>query len=377
MLSSKIIFLGLFFQLQTAFAQQLIIGNPTFGGNACSNGSARATLSPDGQQVSILFDQFIATSGGNSGLRADRKNCDIAIPVQVPQGYSVAVLAIDYRGFASLPQGAALRFSANYFFAGQRSSNYGKEFLGPMTDNYVFRNEMQISANIWSACGASVLLRTQASMVVMTNPQGEETTSTVDSMDVNSGITYNLQYKQCDSQTPIVMPPYPEQPPHRGEGGRRGGRRLPLPPPPIHPGHPPRPVPPPFVRPQPPRFSPADQNLIGYIDGFQNLGSQGALLNGWACAKTIEASVGVHIYIDQPAGQGQFIKGGAANMNSEPAVSQMCQDRFTMHRFSIPFSAEEMKQYSGRSLWVHGISPVGGANLTIQRSGEVIFPVTN
>lgn len=326
---------GLFILLGSSagLAQILELGTPSFGGGGCTSGSARASLSPDGQQISILFDNYIATAGGNTHVEIDRKNCDIAIPVRVPQGYSVAVFAIDYRGFAAIPNGGRVRFSADYFFAGKSSRRYSKEFIGPFNDNYTFRNELTSDVDVWSACGANVILRTQSSMVAETNFRSEETMSSIDSMDVQSGITYNFQYRKCDN--------------------------TPQPPPP-----PPTPQPPPSVR----------QNIHGYIDGFQDLGENGLILNGWACAKTVNSSIAVHVYVNDAAGKGQFAKAGVANLNSEPAVSQQCQTQFQQHRFSIPFTKDEAIRYANSSVWIHGISPLGLPNLTIGQSGRVTFP---
>lgn len=318
-----------------ASAQNLSLGAPTFGGNGCSGGTARATLSPDGQQISILFDNYIATAGGNTQLDIDRKNCDIAIPVKVPQGYSVAVFAIDYRGFAMIPDGGRVRFSADYFFAGRSSRRYSKEYQGPFNDNYTFRNELSTDVDVWSACGADVILRTQSSMVAETNFRSQEVMSSVDSIDVQSGITYNLQYRRCNNGG-APQPPVPPNPP------------------------------PPVSR---------VQDIHGYIDGFQDLGERGLLLNGWACAKTVNSSIAVHVYINEAAGRGQFVKAGVANLNNEPAVTQQCQSQYQQHRFSIPFTRDEAIRYANSKVWVHGISPVGLPNLTIGQSGRVAFPI--
>ena len=331
-----------------AAAQKLELGRATFGGNGCANGSARATVSPDGQAISILFDRFTGFAGGTSGLDTERVNCDIAIPVQVPQGYSVAVFTIDYRGYALVPQGGRLRFSADYFFAGRSSRRYSKDYLGPINDNYIFSNELRADLDVWSACGASVILRTQANMVLETNNRRDEIQASVDSIDIQSGITYNFQYRRCGGSTPTpppVQPPTPQPPPVQ---------------------------PPPPNRPNPPT---GDRNIIGYIDGFQDLGAQGLVLNGWACAKNTAESIDVHVYANGPAGQGMFVKAAKADRQSEAAVARECNAVFGHNRFSIPFTRDEVMQFASSPVYIHGISPVGLANLTIAQSGRVTFPV--
>src|SRR3954467_5616314 len=93
--------LGVIFALLLATTQvqadDIRLGQPAYGGTGCPGGSASVALSPDQQAISILFDQYVAQAGGSVAF--DRKNCNIAIPIHVPQGFSVSVLAIDYRGF--------------------------------------------------------------------------------------------------------------------------------------------------------------------------------------------------------------------------------------------------------------------------------------
>ena len=79
------------------------LGEPAYGGTGCPSGTASVTLSPDASSLSLLFDTYTVEAGGNTGKRVDRKGCNIAIPVHVPQGYSVSVFQVDYRGFNSLP----------------------------------------------------------------------------------------------------------------------------------------------------------------------------------------------------------------------------------------------------------------------------------
>src|SRR4051794_19530380 len=90
------------FQVQ---AQDIRLGQPGYGGTGCPGGSVSATLSPDKKSLSLIFDQFVATAGGNSGRAIDRKTCNIAVPVHIPQGISISVIDVDYRGYIFLPSG--------------------------------------------------------------------------------------------------------------------------------------------------------------------------------------------------------------------------------------------------------------------------------
>jgi hypothetical protein len=179
-----------------ARADDIALGQPAYGGTGCPGGSASATLSPDAKSLSILFDQYQVEAGGDTGKSFDRKSCNIAIPVHVPQGLSISVLAIDYRGYNNVPTGGNTTFSVEYFFAGVRGPTFNKTFKGPLDDEYTIHNELTAQAMVWSACGVDVNLRTNSGIRVQTKG-GAQALATVDSEDVSAAIVYQLQWKQC------------------------------------------------------------------------------------------------------------------------------------------------------------------------------------
>ena len=134
--------LSLAFALSHANAQSVLqLGYPSHAGNGCPIGTASASLSPDGSSLTLLFDQYVAQAGGETRLLLDRKTCNISIPVVVPEGYSVSILTVDYRGFVSIPYGGSGRFSAEYFFAGSRGPLVSKNFLSGAEGDYTISNK--------------------------------------------------------------------------------------------------------------------------------------------------------------------------------------------------------------------------------------------
>lgn len=182
-----------------AEAQGLRLGDPAYGGSGCPAGTASVTLSPDASALSILFDSFIAEAGSSTGRRVDRKSCNISIPVHVPQGYSVSVIQVDYRGFNLVPaMGAMTRLDTEYFWAGSRGPRMSRLFRGPLTDNYTVSDGLIASATVWTPCGASVNLRVNSSIMAQANSRNDQTMITVDSADVSSGLIYHLQWRRCN-----------------------------------------------------------------------------------------------------------------------------------------------------------------------------------
>ncbi|MFC6840211.1 NBR1-Ig-like domain-containing protein [Xanthomonas theicola] len=107
--------------------------------------------------------------------------------------------------------------------------------------------------------------------------------------------------------------------------------------------------------------------VTGHIDG---LAADGSALRGWACSTHRNDPIDVHLYARGAYGQGGVFLGAArANLASEPAVAAACKASGNQYRFSLPLTYAQRREQAGQLLYVHGISPVGGANSVIAGSG--------
>lgn len=181
----------------TAHADTIRLGIPAYGGTGCPAGTASAVLSPDQKTLSVLFDQYQAEAGGVTGRTLDRKACNLAIPVHVPQGFSISVFQIDYRGFAALPPAGRARFNVEYFFAGSAGPRSSKSVVGPTNQDYALTDILGAAALVWSPCGADTNLRINSNLMVQTNSAMQDALATVDSADIKSGLVYHIQWRRC------------------------------------------------------------------------------------------------------------------------------------------------------------------------------------
>ncbi len=174
--------------ISPAFAQQKVeILGANYGGNGCPANSASVTVSPDGQELSILFDKFIAL--GNNA-RESRKSCNLSIPIKVPQGFQISLYDADYRGYVAPATSGNLR--AEYFFAGSRGPVFSRNFNGET--QYNVRDSLATIANVWSRCGDSLNMRVNASMTARGSGM-----ATVDSFDLSHrGLVYHVKYRACN-----------------------------------------------------------------------------------------------------------------------------------------------------------------------------------
>lgn len=177
------------------------LGYPGYGGSGCPQGTASATLSPDGTSLSVLFDQFVVEAGGATMKRVDYKSCNLAIPVNIPQGYSVSIFQVDYRGFNALPIGARSQLTNDYFFqttsGPSRTIRLAKSFMGPNNNDYQTTDGIMVNALVWTPCGDQATLRINSNMRVFANSRMEQAMSTVDSADISAGLIYHIQWRRC------------------------------------------------------------------------------------------------------------------------------------------------------------------------------------
>ena len=165
---------------------KVAITGASYGGSGCPNQSASVSVSPDGQALSILFDKFAAL--GNNPAES-RKSCNLSIPIKIPQGFQISLYDADYRGYIAPSTVGNLR--AEYFFAGNRGPVFSRTFRGE--DNYNVRDHLATVADVWSACGASVNMRVNASMAARGPGM-----ATLDSFDLaHRGLIYHVKYRTC------------------------------------------------------------------------------------------------------------------------------------------------------------------------------------
>ena len=173
--------------ISPAFANPAVkILGASYGGSGCPDRSASVSVSPDGQELTILFDKFAAQ--GNVSTES-RKSCNLSIPIKVPQGYQISIYDADYRGYVAPKTTGNLR--AEYFFAGARGPVFNRNLSGET--NYNVRDSLATVANVWSSCGDSVNMRVNAAMTARGAGM-----ATVDSFDLaHRGLVYHVKYRTC------------------------------------------------------------------------------------------------------------------------------------------------------------------------------------
>ncbi|DAZ99065.1 TPA: hypothetical protein N0F65_008370 [Lagenidium giganteum] len=172
-------------------------GSPTFFGSGCPAGTVRLVPSTDGQTFSVLFSAYNAQTSSSSTRQ--RKSCNLAVPVDVQPGFSVAIFKVDYRGnvYVGGNDGSNARFDTEYFFAGSRGPSSNAKWDKAIDDNVLLT--VDAAAIVWSPCGASTNFRVNSAITAFKpSPSASDVQIAIDSADATTGgFRYYVQYQQC------------------------------------------------------------------------------------------------------------------------------------------------------------------------------------
>jgi hypothetical protein len=174
---------------------------PTGGaGGGCGDISYSVVLSPDGNTLSVLFDNF-AVTGGASGQTA-KTACDLQIPLVLPDGFSLGVYKVDYRGFARLQARQIAELDIDYGFGSSgRFKFFHRLIAGPMEDDYTYSETIGGGLMARAGCGAKAVLTLNAALTLQPARQPGETVVSLDSVDGApvGGVVFHLDRKKCST----------------------------------------------------------------------------------------------------------------------------------------------------------------------------------
>ena len=168
-------------------------------GNGCPEGTYSVALSPDGTELSVLYSAFTAETDATHFF--DFANCNIAIPIDVPDGITINLLGIDYRGLALIPSGGTGTLSRDYFFAGTQGPHLSSS-VDIYDMFYQFYYSDEIPFEIWSECGDDVIARSNVTIFVtrpIFNSPGEAM-MTLFSIDYELSVLFHLEWEHCPTQ---------------------------------------------------------------------------------------------------------------------------------------------------------------------------------
>ncbi|KIZ13942.1 DUF4360 domain-containing protein [Streptomyces natalensis] len=181
-------------------AGKITIDVATVNGSGCRPGSAAVAIAPDNTAFTVTYSEYLAQAGGDSKPTDSRKNCQIALNVHVPQGFTYAIARADYRGYASLAEGAKGTEVAGYYFQGQQQTvRKSHVFGGPYDTDWQSSDETDVGALVYAPCGEERYFNINTELRVDAGSRKAAATSfmAMDSTDGSINTLYHFAWKQC------------------------------------------------------------------------------------------------------------------------------------------------------------------------------------
>lgn len=182
---------------------RITIGVATVNGSGCRPGSTAVSVAPDNTAFTVTYSEYLAQAGGSSKPADSRKNCQIALRVNVPQGYTYAIARADYRGFASLNREATGIQQAGYYFQGYpQTYRMTHTFTGPRSDNWQASDQVDVEALVFAPCGAQRNFNINTELRTSTRNGSADPVSfmAMDSTDGSINTVYQFAWKTCPPQ---------------------------------------------------------------------------------------------------------------------------------------------------------------------------------
>ena len=145
------------------------------------------------------MDSFVAEVGPGVPITAARKNCQINLDLDHPQGWSYALAETDYRGFVSLDAGVTATQALGLYFQGQAHTvRLASTFNGPVSRDFFIRDTLSGENLLWSPCGAQRSLNMNV-QVSLSHPQADERgLISLDSPLAEGPGGFTLIWRQCN-----------------------------------------------------------------------------------------------------------------------------------------------------------------------------------
>jgi hypothetical protein len=143
-----------------------------YNGNGCPEGTADWYVDDNGAWH-LLLSAFNVEINAN---RFERKACNIAVALNVPEGYSANFGAVSLTGYYDIQQGAHAVLEADPFFAGSVGPHFKTRINGGSSGNI----EFNYIADVWSACGQSPILRLNTSLFLRGSSRQQESVVILD-----------------------------------------------------------------------------------------------------------------------------------------------------------------------------------------------------
>ncbi|TCO53740.1 DUF4360 domain-containing protein [Actinocrispum wychmicini] len=168
-------------------------------GSGCPVGTTEIAVADDNSEFTVTHHgDFTARVGPGVDPTDSRKNCQLALSVNVPSGFTFGIIRADYRGDVSLRDGAVALQRALYYFQGMSdTTSRSHPFRGPIVSDWHTTDATDPGSVIFAPCGQDRLFNINTELRVNAGTSGATSSISMDSPDRNPNAHYRFVWKRC------------------------------------------------------------------------------------------------------------------------------------------------------------------------------------
>lgn len=165
-------------------------------GSGCPPGTATVAALPDRTGFTVRYSEFLAEAGAGTNPTGQRKNCQIAVLVEVPAGWTFAIAEAQYRGRARLEAGATGLQRTNYYWQGSSDNAYvDHSFAGPLRDLWATTDVAH--ALVYRPCGSQLILNLNTELRVEPGTSTRKSFLSMRSTEGAVDTLFHFSWTQC------------------------------------------------------------------------------------------------------------------------------------------------------------------------------------
>ncbi len=180
---------------QTGESPDFQLGEPVLAGSGCQDSSIY--LNAEGTGVVVEFENFNVQAGG-SYSRIKRKSCTLAIPLDIPEGYKLALVPGELAGVMDLKSNSSLTVNLKTFLTGQDGISNKVSFSGSKLGPFSIGEVEDLSAVEFSKCGEAVNLRMNMSLLLKSKNKDDASFASIKAFVGSKKEAFSLQWEKCE-----------------------------------------------------------------------------------------------------------------------------------------------------------------------------------
>jgi hypothetical protein len=170
-------------------------------GSGCVGDTAEVKAWSDNAGFTVTYhSRYLAWAGGGADPTDFRKNCQVNLQVDRPEGYTYAIVAARHRGFAHLPSGASARQRWSHYFQGSSVTSHSeRRFAGPYGDDWQTSDRLPWADLVWAPCDYQRNLNVNTELRVSASASDPDTPAFIaaDWSDDRADASYRFVWKHC------------------------------------------------------------------------------------------------------------------------------------------------------------------------------------